>query len=66
MSDIIKKYETLKKRKSGTILLTMSQFEELMRHIENTDWDAEENPHPAYEYQGDKVALHLWGYNLGK
>ena len=59
MSDIIKTYEALTKRKSGTILLTMSQFEELMRHIENTDWDAEENPHPAYEYQGDKVVLHL-------
>jgi len=37
----------------------LSQFNKLLHHIENTKWDAEDNPQPAYEYQGDKVVLHL-------
>ena len=59
MENVIKIYETYKKRKSGTLLLTWAQFDELLRHIENQDFDGEENTIPAYEYQGDKVALHL-------
>ena len=59
MSDVIEKYESLKGRKAGTLLLSWSEFDELLCHIENTECNAEENPHPAYEYQGDKVALHL-------
>ena len=52
-------YENLRQRKSGSIVLTINQFNKLLHHIENTEWDAENNPQPAYEYQGDKVVLHL-------
>ena len=57
--EIIKMYENLRQRKSGSIVLTINQFNKLLHHIENTEWDAENNPQPAYEYQGDKVVLHL-------
>ena len=59
MSDVIEKYESLKGRKAGTLLLSWSEFDELLCPIENSEWDSQENPHPAYEYQGDKVVLHL-------
>ena len=59
MSDVIELYEKYKKRKSGSLLLSWTEFDELLKHIENTEWDAEENPYPTYEYQGDKVVLHL-------
>ena len=59
MDNVIELYETYKKRKSGTILMTWAQFDELLRHIENTEWHGEDNPVPAYEYQDGKVALHL-------
>ena len=59
MPDVIKIYESLKGRKAGTVLLSWAEFDELLCHIENTEWDSQENPHPAYEYQGDKVVLHL-------
>ncbi len=57
--EIIKMYENLRQRKSGSIVLTINQFNKLLQYIENTEWDAEDNPHPTYEYQGDKVVLHL-------
>ena len=57
--EIIKMYENLRQSKSGSIVLTISQFNKLLHHIENTKWDDEDNPHPTYEYQGDKVVLHL-------
>ena len=48
MDNVIELYETYKKRKSGTILMTWAQFDELLRHIENTEWHGEDNPVPAY------------------
>ena len=59
MDNIIELYETHKKGKSGTLLMTWAQFDELLRHIENTEWHNDDNPIPTYEYQGNKVALHL-------
>ena len=59
VSDVIELYEKYKKRKSGSLVLNWAEFDELLHHIENTEWNAEENPHPTYEYQGDKVVLHL-------
>ena len=58
MDEIIKIYDNLKTRKSGSIILTISQFNKLLQHIENTEWDGENNPHPTYEYQADKVVIH--------
>ena len=57
--EIIKMNENLRQSKSGSIVLTISQFNKLLQYIENTEWPAEDNPHPTYEYQGDKVVLHL-------
>ncbi len=57
--EIIKMYENLRQRKSGSIVLTINQFNKLLHYIENTEWHGEDNPHPTYEYQGDKVVLHL-------
>ena len=36
MPDIMKKYSALKKKKAATILLTMMQFEELLRHLDDS------------------------------
>ena len=58
MEEIIKMYENLKQRKSGSIILTISQFDKLLQYIESKEWDGENNPHPTYEYQGDKVVIH--------
>ena len=66
MSDVIELYEKYKKRKSGSLVLSWAEFDKLLQHIENKEWNAEENPHPTYEYQGDKVVLHLWMNTLTK
>jgi hypothetical protein len=39
MIEIIDKYNILKNQKAETILLTMSQFEFLLRKIEENEWD---------------------------
>ena len=59
MSNVIELYEKYKSRKSGSLVLSLAEFNKLLEHIENTTWDAEENPHPTYEYQGDRVVVHL-------
>ena len=35
MPDIMKKYSALKNKKAATILLTMPQFEELLRQVDD-------------------------------
>jgi hypothetical protein len=48
MAEIIDKYNALKERKARTILLTMSQFEFLLRKIEEDEWGGVANPHSSF------------------
>ena len=58
-SEVLRMYEELKEQRSGSLLLTVSQFEKLLIHIENQEWHPEENPYPTFVYQGEHVMLHL-------
>ena len=57
--ETLRMYEELKEQRVGSLLLTISQFEKLLIHIENQEWHPEDNPHPTYVYQGNYVMLHL-------
>ena len=48
MTEIIDKYNALKEQKAETILLTVSQFEFLLRKIEEDEWDGVANPYSSF------------------
>ena len=58
-SEVLRMYEELKEQRTGSLLLTVSQFEKLLIHIENQEWHPEENPYPTFVYHGEHVMLHL-------
>ena len=58
---IEEKYETLKKKKAGTILLTMTELETLLDYIKNKNNNSSDNPYNfcCFFYNEDELALHL-------
>ena len=57
--EIIRLYEELKKKRAGSLLLTVYQFEKLLGYIENQEWEAEDSPYPTFVYHGNYVMMHL-------